>query len=540
MRHHARWAVVVTTFLIAACTDVRPPSAPPAVRPNSDILDGAHGGGNAHFYFLPPMVQAPVTTGVFDGTQSPTVQICALSNGSCASTIASYTMTTGPGSETVRVDAADELYIVNWDTGQFTLSTSTIYRIRTLVGTQELGHVDVVLVSTGGQLKNVATGEYIGLVDGRTLPIKFRIEQGAILPQTVTFTSISVGWLTTCGLTASGTAYCWGGNQYGQVGDGTTTDRYVPTPVGGGLTFVELKTGGIHTCGRTSSGAVYCWGANDYGEIGDGTSNAQVLPTLVTGGVSFAQISVAYTGTCGLTSAGAAYCWGRNDLGQLGDGTTTSRSVPTPVATNLVFADLTTQEWYTCARTSSGDGYCWGRNDLGMLGDGTFTNRLTPTPVTGGLQFVELVTGGYTACGRTADGLSYCWGNNDHGEVGDGTTTDRGSPVVVQTNVTFAQLAGGAQYTCALTTTGAAYCWGRNEFAQLGDGTNGITTDEYFPTPVAGGLTFVELKAQGYDGCGRTSARTVYCWGLNRYGEDGNGTTVMNDSPVPVQLPTLP
>ncbi len=151
------------------------------------------------------------------------------------------------------------------------------------------------------------------------------------------FASLNVGYSHACGLTSRGAAYCWGYNGYGELGDGTTTDSGVngPQAVLGGLRFASISAGYIFTCGLTSRGAAYCWGYNDYGQLGDGTTtdSDENGPQRVIGGLKFASISAeSYYHTCGLTSRGAAYCWGYNGEGQLGDGTTTDSDENGPQA----------------------------------------------------------------------------------------------------------------------------------------------------------------------------------------------------------------
>ncbi|MEP7346213.1 MAG: hypothetical protein ABI877_13145, partial [Gemmatimonadaceae bacterium] len=170
------------SFSIAGCSDAVTPTAAKmlSVSSTGSIVDALR-GGSPHFYLLPPIVGAPRTSGTFDGALSPTVEICALVNGACAAPlVATFTRATGPGSETVRVNAVDQNYSVNWQTGAFGVDLTTTYRIRILVVKTELGHADVRLVNNGAAAKNLATGDVITLVDGRTLPIKFRIEQGAV------------------------------------------------------------------------------------------------------------------------------------------------------------------------------------------------------------------------------------------------------------------------------------------------------------------------------------------------------------------------
>jgi alpha-tubulin suppressor-like RCC1 family protein len=150
------------------------------------------------------------------------------------------------------------------------------------------------------------------------------------------FVQISTGDYHTCGLTSSGAAYCWGANSNGQLGDGTTTDSSAngPQRVLGGLRLASISAGFEFTCGLTSRGAAYCWGDNDYGQLGDGTTtdSDENGPQPVIGGLRFASNQPGAFHTCGLTTRGATYCWGRNVEGQLGDGTTTSSGVNGPQA----------------------------------------------------------------------------------------------------------------------------------------------------------------------------------------------------------------
>ena len=176
-----RKLAVLTAVLIAvACTD-RSPVAPELGGPVTSIADAVHESGNAHFYFLPPLVPAPATSGTFDASLAPVVQICEWTSTGCATPlVAQFTATSSPGAETVRLVLADELYVVNWRTDQFAVDPGRVYRIRVIVAGTELGHADVAVVGTAKEVKNINTGEFVPLVDGRTLPIKFRIERGAV------------------------------------------------------------------------------------------------------------------------------------------------------------------------------------------------------------------------------------------------------------------------------------------------------------------------------------------------------------------------
>ena len=313
----------------------------------------------------------------------------------------------------------------------------------------------------------------------------------------LTFSSLRAGSNHSCGLTASGQAYCWGYNGDGQLGDGLTASTSEPAVVSGGLTFAALSAGALHSCGLTTTGAAYCWGYNAQGELGAptgpcnpplaGSTPCSLTPVAVSGGLTFSSISVGIEHTCGLTPSGAAYCWGVGLA--LGDGSNTDSPVPVPVSGGLTFSALSAGGSHTCALTSAGAAYCWGDGSYDQLGDTLLpvgTNRsLVPVPVSSSLTFTTLSAGGEYTCGLTATGDAYCWGWNGSGQLGDGSSINRLTPVAVAGGLTFSAIAtmSGGRHTCGLATSGAVYCWGDNGFGQLG---NGTTTNSSVPVKVAG------------------------------------------------------
>jgi alpha-tubulin suppressor-like RCC1 family protein len=140
------------------------------------------------------------------------------------------------------------------------------------------------------------------------------------------FTLLSAAYDHTCGIASTGAAYCWGANASGQLGDGTTTTRAAPTAVAGGISFATISAGHDHTCGVTPAGKAYCWGANEDaggnqgGQLGDGSKTSRLTPVPVSGGLTFAEVQATRNFTCGRTTSGRIYCWGGNRYGNLGIG----------------------------------------------------------------------------------------------------------------------------------------------------------------------------------------------------------------------------
>jgi alpha-tubulin suppressor-like RCC1 family protein len=249
------------------------------------------------------------------------------------------------------------------------------------------------------------------------------------------FRQISAGGLHTCGVTRDNLAYCWGKNDGGQLGIATSgIDQYVPAAVVGGLRFSQVSaTGANHNCGVTTAGRAYCWGYNQGGQLGDGSTTTRYAPVAVRGGLEFRAVSVGTYYSCGVTLGNRAYCWGENFRGQLGDGTTTRRLRPVAVAGGQRFVKVSSGDNHACAINPFDRAFCWGWNGAGQLGDGTTTQRLTPVRVAGGLLFRQVDASPWNhTCGVTTDDRAYCWGyNNFSGKLGDGTLKNSRRPVAV-------------------------------------------------------------------------------------------------------------
>lgn len=426
-----------------------------------------------------------------------------------------------------------------------------------------------------GQLGNGTSGR---LPDGSPNQSSFAVDVAGI----GNAVDVAAGDHHACAVGDDGAVRCWGRNDYGQLGDGTQQSSAVPVDVVGiggasGLTARKVEAGAGHTCAivdtATVTGAVYCWGSNEFGQLGNGTSSLtpEWTPVPAVGVTGATEIAAGYGYTCAVVTGGDVKCWGNDEVGQLGDGGGASSATPIDVFLGVPATRIAAGESHACALLVDGSVACWGSNGYGQLGRFPFADNMTPALVTGIAGATALGAGWADTCAVIANDTVDCWGNsspitgvpaqvsgvagasrvevgtrhtcavagsgvqcwgeNGAGQLGNGFTSQAASPVGVVGVTGAGDVAAGGYHTC-FVESGGVRCAGGNQYGQLGDGT---TTPSGAPVSVANVVLATQVAAGGYHSCARSSDGKAWCWGWNLYGQVGNATYA--DHVAPVALP---
>jgi alpha-tubulin suppressor-like RCC1 family protein len=359
--------------------------------------------------------------------------------------------------------------------------------------------------------------------------------------------AVIAGGAYSCALLSSGTVQCWGYNQYGELGNGSTVDSSVPVKVSGITGAVALTGGWKHVCALLAGGTVQCWGYNQYGELGNGSTADSAVPMKVSGITSAISVVAGSGHTCALLADGTVQCWGQyvafhhslTSYGRLDNGTAASGT--------------------TCALLTGGTVECWGGRAAFDLDKGVTTGSLAPVTVSGIANATAVAAGNGHTCALLTGGTVRCWGYNEFGQLGNGAATSSLVPVTVSGITNATAVAAGNGHTCAVLTGGTVQCWGCNDYGQLGNGAKTMTVDdsliwgscdgdkcrrsawihethEYSSAPViVSGITNATAVAAGNGHtCAVLMEGAVQCWGNGESGKLGYGGN--EHRPLPIKV----
>ena len=391
-------------------------------------------------------------------------------------------------------------------------------------------------------------------------------------------------------LQSDGTLWAWGNNYSGQLGDGTTGNKYTPVQIGTATDWLTVSTGGAHTIAMKSDGTLWTWGSNAGGQLGNGTTTNQNAPvnsmglavsdsvsptvmvsmpsatithntpvsytvtytdtsfanstltpamiTLNTSGTARGQVMV--TGTGATRTVSIYNIAGNGTLGiSLSAGSAVDQAgnpapAAGPSATFTVDDSLPLQPQlsaggsHTAVIKSNGTLWTWGGNGNGQLGDGTTTTRVSPVLVASPTPWALVSAGDAHTLAIKADGTLWAWGKNTSGQVGNGTTTDRLTPAQIGTGTTWIAVAAGASHSVALKSDGTLWGWGNGSLV------NGVSGSKSFPVQIGTATNWIAVAVGYYHSMALKSDGTLWGWGYNSSGQLGDGTTTDRSAPYPV------
>lgn len=362
------------------------------------------------------------------------------------------------------------------------------------------------------------------------------------IPAGVTLSNVSGGAAFSVAMGSDRNVYAWGDNSAGQLGDGTMTSSAaaVAVKLPDGVTFTQVKAGGVGAIALGSDGNVYAWGNNDYGQLGDGTTSPAAAPVRMQlpAGVTVTDL-VAGSANFGVRTAdGSVYLTGRGDDGMLGNGDTASSALPVLLQApdGITFSQVQLGEYFGAGIGSDGRLYTWGNGTDGQLGIGEDyddPNQFSLVPVEAllpaGVTVADFSVGVDFVIAIGSDGVTYSWGNGSYGQLGDGLTSRvfEPQPVTPPAGVHYLSVYASAMSVVATGSDGATYAWGTSMYGQAGNGSEENRVLSPVRVTLPAGVSFTSITPALYHFMAVGSDGATYAWGMDAWHQLGVGGTEM-------------
>ncbi|HLK65391.1 MAG TPA: protein kinase [Bryobacteraceae bacterium] len=329
----------------------------------------------------------------------------------------------------------------------------------------------------------------------------------------------------------------WGGNQHGELGDGTFTGTNVAVPATGLTDVVALAAGWHHNVALRSDGTIWTWGSNNSGQLGIGSNQDQKLPVQLSRLNDVVAIGAGQDHSLAARADGTVWAWGGNSRGQLGNLSKRASTLPVQVVGLRKATAVAGGGAHSLVVKSDGTVWAWGSNSYGQLGIGSSTDTNQPLQISGLRDVVAVAAGRLHSLALKSDGTVWAWGINDEGGLGIGSAFASNVPVRVPGLSHVVAVTASDEVSLALQSDGTVWAWGANETGELGDGTN---AGSHIPVRVLGVSDVAAISSFAVEDGHSLALRsdgTVWAWGYNASGQLGNGTTT--NSNLPVLVPGL-
>jgi alpha-tubulin suppressor-like RCC1 family protein len=337
---------------------------------------------------------------------------------------------------------------------------------------------------------------------------------------------ISAGGYHTLAIAQDGTLWAWGDNNNKQLGNNSAvTYQTTPVQISSERNWMFVSAGEYYSLAIKKDGTLWAWGRNDYGQLGDGTTTQRNTPVQIGTDTNWLSVSAGYHHSMAIKTNNTLWAWGRNSNGQIGNNSTTQQNTPVQVGTATDWAAVKPGRNHTLALKSNGQLWSWGQNSFGQLGQGNYTNSSVPVQVGTATDWKSIHAGDYHSLVLKTNGTIWTWGDNASGQLGIGNTTEQTSPVQVGNATDWKFITSGAFHGYAIKTNGTLWAWGDNYFGQLG---NGNFAQQNSPVQIGADTDWYSIFAGDYYGVSQKSNGNFLSWGDNQTGQLGNGNTTPN------------